>query len=104
MPSWLAGALTGLGTGVAAGFVLGIATITAKRIRNGRLMAKGEAPIKDVVFMPFYAFYGPVGAIAGGIAAAVRDEGVVTGILAGLAVPVLMTLVILVAIATQMRA
>jgi hypothetical protein len=103
MPSWLVGALAGLATGVIASFVLGVVTIMAKRARNARLDARGEPGIKDVVFVPLYGLYGPAGALVGGIAAGIDGEGaLLTGILGGLALPVLLTAVMLVAIVAQM--
>jgi hypothetical protein len=90
-----------MGTGVVASFVLAIVTITAKRVRNGRLEARGEPGIKDVMFVPLYGLYGPAGAIAGGVAAGIREEGVVTGIAAGVALPVVLTVVILIVVAMQ---
>ncbi|MCW5803005.1 MAG: hypothetical protein KIT31_11520 [Deltaproteobacteria bacterium] len=101
VPSWLAGALTGLAAGAVAAFVLGLLTVTAKRARNARLMARGEPPIKDAVFAPLYGLHAPVGAIAGGIAAGIRDEGVATGILAGVALPALLAAVILAVVVAQ---
>ena len=71
--------------------------------RAARVEARGEPGIKDVVFVPLYGLYGPAGALAGGIAAGIDGGGaLVTGILGGLALPVLLTTVILVVIVAQM--
>jgi hypothetical protein len=53
------------------------------------------------VFVPLYGLYGPAGALAGGIAAAIRDEGLVTGFFAGVALPVLLTIVIMAVVVMQ---
>lgn len=99
MGAWLVGGLVGLATSLVASFALAVAQITAKRLRNARLVRRGEPPIRDVIFTPFHALLAPVGAVAGAIGGAVVGNGVTAGITAGLALPALLGVVILGAIA-----
>jgi hypothetical protein len=89
----LLGGLAGLVTGAVGAFVAGIFHITAKRVRNGRLIRRDEPPVRDVMFTPFWVLFGLIGFIAG-ICWTWRLDGTwLTGAVAGCGAPALLTLI-----------
>ena len=99
------GAGAGAATGIASAFAFALLHITAKRWRNGVLVARGEAPYKDVIFTfsPWWIIFGTLGAIAGGITAAATDAWWPSSVLAAAALPALLTVVALAGTAAQAR-
>jgi hypothetical protein len=80
-------------TGALASFVAAIFHITAKRLRNARLIRRDEPPIKDVLFQPLWVLFGILGVMAG-MGWTWRLEGTwVTGAVAGCGVPAFASLV-----------
>jgi hypothetical protein len=65
----VAAALGGAG-GLVAGFVAAVVTLAARRGRNARLVARGEAPYKDAILPRAFIGFGAVaGAIVSPLAA-----------------------------------
>ncbi|MCA9710910.1 MAG: hypothetical protein KDK70_34030 [Myxococcales bacterium] len=63
------GALGGAGVGLVAGFLTAVLVLQLRRLRNARLMRRGEPPIRDCVLPPFHVpgvFFGVV--LGGGLA------------------------------------
>ena len=52
--------------GIAGSWLRGIAHLWLKRLRNARLMARGQAPYKDCVFQPFTLLGAISGLLVGG--------------------------------------
>ena len=67
--------------------------LVAKRLRNRRLIRRGEPPIKDVLYQPLWVLFGIAGFIAG-LSWTWRLDGTwVTGAVAGCGVPAFASLV-----------
>jgi drug/metabolite transporter (DMT)-like permease len=89
----LLGGLAGLVTGAAGAFVAGIFHILAKRLRNNRLIRRGEPPVKDLIYTPPWLLFAILGFIAG-VSWTWRLEGTwMTGAIAGCGVPAFASLV-----------
>ena len=87
---------------MAGAFVAAIFQITWKRMRNGRLLRRGEPGIKDVVFVTLWPLHAMIGAIAGSIAAGI-DDSWITGAVAGAALPAFASVAWLIACLAQLR-
>lgn len=83
----LLGGIAGLVTGAVGSLVAAVIHITAKRLRNARLIRRDEPPVKDVTFQPLWVLFGIAGLLAG-LGWTWRLDGTwVTGAIAGLGVP-----------------
>ena len=71
-------------------------------MRNGRLIRRGEPPIKDVVFVTLWPIHAIVGAIAGLFAAWSADDWVI-GLVAGAGLPAFAALAYLIFTLAQLR-
>jgi len=99
----LLGTLAGTITGVLGSFVAAIVQITGKRLRNARRIKRGEPPIKDVMFRPFWLLFGILGAIAGASWTWRLDGTWITGAIAGAGVPALATLTFIGVVLAELR-
>jgi len=99
----LLGALAGTITGVLGSLVAAFVQITGKRLRNARLIRRGEPPIKDVMFRPLWLLFGILGAIAGASWTWRLDGTWITGAIAGAGMPALATLIFLGVLLRQLR-
>jgi hypothetical protein len=100
----LFGALAGAIAAVPGALFAGIVQITYKRLRNGRLVRRGEPPIRDVLFAPLIPVHAIAGAIVGGIVVAARGGGWwPIGVLCGLGLPALGVVAWGVACVAQLR-
>lgn len=80
-------------TGAVGAFVAGVFHVVAKRLRNARLIRRGEPPIKDVIYQPLWVLFGICGVMAG-MGWTWRLEGTwLTGAVAGCGVPAFASLV-----------
>ena len=80
-------------TGALGSFVAAIFHITAKRLRNARLIRRGEPPINDVVYSPLWILFG-IGGFLAGLTWTWRLDGTwLTGAIAGCGVPAFASLV-----------
>lgn len=90
---YLLGGVAGMVSGAAGAFVAGVVQLVAKRLRNRRLVRRGEPPIRDVVYDPFWVLFAIVGFLAG-LSWSWRLEGAwLSGAVAGLGAPALATLI-----------
>lgn len=90
------GALAGLVTGVVGSVVAAFVQLLGKSLRNRSLARRGEGIPKDYVFRPLWVLCGIIGAIAGASWTWRLHSTWVTGAIAGLGAPALLTLVFVV--------
>lgn len=80
-------------TGALGSLIAGVFNVVAKRLRNRRLVRRGEPPIKDAIYQPLWVLFGIAGVLAGW-GWTFRLEGTwVTGAIAGCGVPAFASLV-----------
>ena len=89
--------------GFLGSFVVATIQITAKRARNDRLIRRGEAPFKDVVFVPLWHLFAIIGLVAGMSWTWRLGDPWVTGTIAGSALPALFAVAWLATLLAQFR-
>ncbi len=91
----LLGGFAGMITGVIGSMIAALVQMAAKGLRNVRLVRRGEPPIRDVAFTPYWVLFGILGFIAGASWTWRLSGTWVTGAVAGLGVPAFAALIFL---------